>query len=158
MFAETGPLPGECSVFCGNPIRRCISTIEAVSATGFRTLARERREGACEHATRPRPRAPLRARRVNRPQANRAATSAWSRSCFFIAGGVLALIMRTQLAADGGVVSQDTYDELFTMHGSTMVYLFVVPVALAAGLYLVPLQVGAAEIAGPRARSRDCGC
>ncbi|HEY1777565.1 MAG TPA: cbb3-type cytochrome c oxidase subunit I, partial [Solirubrobacteraceae bacterium] len=69
---------------------------------------------------------------------------------FFIAGGVLALIMRTQLAADGGVVSQEVYDELFTMHGSTMVYLFVVPVALAAGLYLVPLQVGAAEIAGPR--------
>ena len=69
---------------------------------------------------------------------------------FFIAGGVLALIMRTQLAADGGVVSQQVYDELFTMHGSTMVYLFVVPVALAAGLYLVPLQVGAAEIAGPR--------
>ena len=36
------------------------------------------------------------------------------------------------------------------MHGSTMVYLFVVPVALAAGLYLVPLQVGAAEVAAPR--------
>ena len=69
---------------------------------------------------------------------------------FFIAGGVLALIMRTQLAADGGVVSQGVYDELFTMHGSTMVYLFVVPLALAAGVYLVPLQVGAAEIAGPR--------
>ena len=48
------------------------------------------------------------------------------------------------------MVSQEVYDELFTMHGSTMVYLFVVPVALAAGLYLVPLQVGAAEIAGPR--------
>jgi cytochrome c oxidase subunit I len=70
---------------------------------------------------------------------------------FFIAGGLLALIMRTQLAADGGVVSQDTYNQLFTMHGSTMIYLFVVPVALAAGLYLVPLQVGAAEVAGPRA-------
>jgi cytochrome c oxidase subunit I len=69
---------------------------------------------------------------------------------FFLAGGVLALIMRMQLAADGGVVSQEAYDELFTMHGSTMVYLFVVPVALAAGLYLVPLQVGAAEIAAPR--------
>jgi len=69
---------------------------------------------------------------------------------FFIAGGVLALIMRMQLAADGGVVSQAAYDELFTMHGSTMVYLFVVPLALAAGLYLVPLQVGAAEIAAPR--------
>ena len=58
--------------------------------------------------------------------------------------------MRTQLAANGGVVSQDTYNQLFTMHGSTMVYLFVVPVALAAGIYLVPLQVGAAEVAGPR--------
>ncbi len=69
---------------------------------------------------------------------------------FFLAGGVLALIMRSQLAADGGVVSQDTYNQLFTMHGSTMVYLFVVPVGLAVGLYFVPLQVGAAEIAGPR--------
>jgi cytochrome c oxidase subunit I len=69
---------------------------------------------------------------------------------FFVTGGVLALIMRTQLAADGGVVSQQVYDELFTMHGSTMVYLFVVPVALAVGLYLVPLQVGAAEVAAPR--------
>ncbi len=70
---------------------------------------------------------------------------------FFLAGGVLALIMRSQLAADGGVVSQSVYDELFTMHGSTMVYLFVVPIGLAAGIYFVPLQVGAAEIAGPRA-------
>jgi cytochrome c oxidase subunit 1 len=69
---------------------------------------------------------------------------------FFIAGGVLALIMRSQLAADGGVVSQDTYNQLFTMHGSTMVYLFVVPVALAVGLYFLPLQVGAAAVAGPR--------
>jgi cytochrome c oxidase subunit I len=69
---------------------------------------------------------------------------------FFLTGGVLALIMRSQLAADGGVVSQDTYNQLFTMHGSTMIYLFVVPFALAAGLYFVPLQVGAAEVAGPR--------
>lgn len=70
---------------------------------------------------------------------------------FFAAGGVLALIMRSQLAADGGVVSQGTYNELFTMHGSTMIYLFVVPIALASGLYLVPLQVGATSIAGARA-------
>jgi cytochrome c oxidase subunit 1 len=69
---------------------------------------------------------------------------------FFLAGGLLALVMRSQLAADGGLVSQQKYNELFTMHGSTMVYLVIVPVALAAGLYLVPLQVGAAEIAGPR--------
>jgi cytochrome c oxidase subunit 1 len=70
---------------------------------------------------------------------------------FFVAGGVLALVMRTQLAADGGVISQDSYNQLFTMHGSTMVYLFVVPVGLAIGLYFVPLQVGAAQVAGPRA-------
>jgi cytochrome c oxidase subunit 1 len=69
---------------------------------------------------------------------------------FFIAGGLLALVMRSQLAADGGVVSEAVYNQLFTMHGSTMVYLFVVPVALAAGLYLVPLQVGAADVAAPR--------
>ncbi len=69
----------------------------------------------------------------------------------FAAGGVLALIMRTQLAADGGVVSQGTYNELFTMHGSTMIYLFVVPIAFASGLYFVPLQVGAPSIAGARA-------
>ncbi len=69
---------------------------------------------------------------------------------FFLAGGLLALLMRSQLAADGGVVSQQTYNELFTMHGSTMVYLVIVPVALAVGIYFVPLQVGAAEIAGPR--------
>jgi cytochrome c oxidase subunit I len=69
---------------------------------------------------------------------------------FFLAGGVLALLMRSQLAADGGVVSQGVYNQLFTMHGSTMVYLFMVPVALASGLYFVPLQVGAAEVAGPR--------
>ncbi|HLB21709.1 MAG TPA: cbb3-type cytochrome c oxidase subunit I, partial [Solirubrobacteraceae bacterium] len=69
---------------------------------------------------------------------------------FFVAGGVLSLIMRSQLAADGGVISQDSYNQLFTMHGSTMVYLFVVPVGLAIGLYFVPLQVGAAEVAGPR--------
>jgi cytochrome c oxidase subunit 1 len=69
---------------------------------------------------------------------------------FFIAGGVLALIMRSQLAADGGVVSQDSYNQLFTMHGSTMVYLFVIPIGLAVGLYFVPLQVGAAQVAGPR--------
>src|SRR6185312_11519206 len=47
-------------------------------------------------------------------------------------------------------VSDHTYDELFTMHGSGMIYLFLTPVALALGLYLVPLQVGAAQIAAPR--------
>ena len=70
---------------------------------------------------------------------------------FFLAGGVLALLMRTELAQPGlQVVSLNTYNALFTMHGSTMIYLFVVPVALAMGLYLVPLQLGASGLAGPR--------
>jgi cytochrome c oxidase subunit 1 len=70
---------------------------------------------------------------------------------FFIAGGILALLMRTQLATPNtGLVGADAYDALFTMHGSTMIYLFLVPTAIAMGVYLVPLQLGAAEIAGPR--------
>jgi cytochrome c oxidase subunit 1 len=70
---------------------------------------------------------------------------------FFLAGGVLALLMRTELAQPGlQVVSTNSYNALFTMHGSTMVYLFMVPIALGLGLYLVPLQVGAPAVAMPR--------
>jgi cytochrome c oxidase subunit I len=70
---------------------------------------------------------------------------------FFLAGGVLALLMRAELARPGmQITSRDGYDQLFTMHGSTMIYFFVTPVALAIGTYLVPLQVGSAEIAAPR--------
>jgi cytochrome c oxidase subunit I len=70
---------------------------------------------------------------------------------FFVAGGVLALLMRLELAAPGmQVTSRDGYDQLFSMHGSTMIYLFVTPAALAFGMYLVPLQVGASDIAWPR--------
>jgi len=70
---------------------------------------------------------------------------------FFLAGGVLALLMRAELAQPGmQVTSRGGYDQFFSMHGSTMIYLFVTPVALALGMYLVPLQVGAAEIAWPR--------
>jgi cytochrome c oxidase subunit 1 len=70
---------------------------------------------------------------------------------FFLGGGVLALLMRTELMAPGmQVTSRAGYDEMFSMHGSTMIYLFVAPVALALGTYFVPLQVGAAEIAAPR--------
>jgi cytochrome c oxidase subunit 1 len=70
---------------------------------------------------------------------------------FFAAGGVLALLMRAELARPGlQVVSHDTYNALFTMHGSTMIYLFVTPIALALGLYLMPLQVGATGLAGAR--------
>jgi cytochrome c oxidase subunit 1 len=70
---------------------------------------------------------------------------------FFLAGGVMALFVRAQLAQPNGhVVSDQTYSELFTMHGSTMIYLFVTPMAVALALYLVPLQVGARGVAAPR--------
>jgi cytochrome c oxidase subunit I len=70
---------------------------------------------------------------------------------FFVAGGILALLIRTELYSPGQqLVNQDHYNEIFSMHGSTMIYLFVVPISLAIGVYFVPLQVGAAEIALPR--------
>lgn len=70
---------------------------------------------------------------------------------YFAAGGVLALLMRLELARPGmQVTSRDAYDQMFTMHGSTMIYLVVAPAAIALGTYLVPLQVGARAIAWPR--------
>jgi cytochrome c oxidase subunit I len=70
---------------------------------------------------------------------------------FFLAGGILALLMRSELAQPGmQLMSKDTYNQLFTMHGSTMIYLVVTPIALALGIYLVPLQVGAPAISRPR--------
>ncbi|MCW3030177.1 MAG: cytochrome c oxidase subunit [Solirubrobacterales bacterium] len=70
---------------------------------------------------------------------------------FFLAGGVMALLIRAQLAQPAThIVSDSTYSELFTMHGSTMIFLFVTPMAIALGVYLVPLQIGAAGISAPR--------
>jgi cytochrome c oxidase subunit 1 len=70
---------------------------------------------------------------------------------FFVAGGVFALLMRTQLAQPNlHFVADETYNELFTMHGSTMIYLFVTPMAIALAMYLVPLQIGAIGISAPR--------
>jgi cytochrome c oxidase subunit 1 len=70
---------------------------------------------------------------------------------FFVGGGLLALAMRTELAAPGmQIMSADTYNQFFSIHGSAMIYLFMTPMALAAGVYFVPLQVGAAEMAGAR--------
>jgi cytochrome c oxidase subunit I len=70
---------------------------------------------------------------------------------FFLVGGVLALVMRTQLAQpDQNLVSPETYNEFFTMHGSIMVYLFIVPFVVGLANYLVPLQIGAPDVAFPR--------
>ena len=70
---------------------------------------------------------------------------------FFIAGGVLALLMRSQLAQPNEhVFTRDTYDQLFTMHGTTMIFLVVVPVFAGLGNFLIPLMIGARDMAFPR--------
>jgi cytochrome c oxidase subunit 1 len=70
---------------------------------------------------------------------------------FFLVGGLLALVMRTQLARpDQNLVSPETYNEFFTMHGSIMIYLFVVPLAFGIANYIIPLQIGAPDVAFPR--------
>ena len=70
---------------------------------------------------------------------------------FFILGGVEALVMRLQLAqADSTLVAADTYNGLVSMHGTTMIFLFVVPVLAGFGNYVVPLMIGARDMAFPR--------
>ncbi|WP_218138299.1 cytochrome c oxidase subunit I [Thermoleophilum album] len=70
---------------------------------------------------------------------------------FFLIGGVEALIIRLQLARpDNTLVTPEAYNALVTMHGSTMIFLFFVPVAAAFGNYLVPLMIGARDMAFPR--------
>ena len=70
---------------------------------------------------------------------------------FFCLGGVEALIMRLQLGApDNTLVTPQTYNQLFTMHGSTMVFLFVVPMMAGLANYFVPLMIGARDMAFPR--------
>ncbi|HET6877612.1 MAG TPA: cbb3-type cytochrome c oxidase subunit I [Jatrophihabitans sp.] len=69
----------------------------------------------------------------------------------FLLMGALALTMRTQLAQPNEhVVGAAVYDQLFTIHGSGMIYLVVTPLAIGLGVYVVPLQVGAPVIAAPR--------
>ena len=70
---------------------------------------------------------------------------------FFIVGGIEALIIRLQLAhPEASVVSAETYNRLFTMHGTTMVFLVVMPLSSAFFNYLVPLMIGARDVAFPR--------
>jgi cytochrome c oxidase subunit I len=70
---------------------------------------------------------------------------------FFGAGGILAVLMRAQLAqANEHFVTRNTYNELFTIHGTTMIFLFIVPFWAGLANYLVPLMIGARDMAFPR--------
>ena len=71
---------------------------------------------------------------------------------FFFLGGLLALVMRMELAAPGNdFISNDTYNNVYTLHGAIMIFLFIIPaIPGALGNILLPLMVGAKDVAFPR--------
>jgi cytochrome c oxidase subunit 1 len=70
---------------------------------------------------------------------------------FFVIGGIEALMIRMQLAAPGQrLFSADLYNQIFTMHGVTMIFLVVMPLGAAFMNYLIPIQIGARDVAFPR--------
>ena len=72
-------------------------------------------------------------------------------SGFFVIGGCEALLMRLQLAlANNHFLKPEAYDELFTLHGTTMIFLVIMPLLLGLSVYLLPLMVGARDMAFPR--------
>jgi cytochrome c oxidase subunit I len=75
----------------------------------------------------------------------------WTTLVFFFLGGLEASLVRTQLAqAELGIMSEDLYNQMFTMHGITMVFLVVMPLSAAFFNYLIPLMIGARDVAFPR--------
>jgi cytochrome c oxidase subunit I len=70
---------------------------------------------------------------------------------FFVVAGIMALLIRSELAQPGlQLVSDQTYNELFTMHGTIMIFLFVMPVFSGFANYVMPLMIGAPDVAFPR--------
>src|ERR1700716_2179652 len=70
---------------------------------------------------------------------------------FFVIGGVLALLMRTQLAVGNNhFLAPQTYNEIMTLHGTTMIFIWIIPVFSGFGNYFVPLMIGARDMAFPR--------
>src|SRR5260370_353027 len=75
----------------------------------------------------------------------------WTAFAFFLIGGLEALVIRAQLAQPNGhVVSAETFNQLFTMHGTTMLFLALMPLSSAFFNYIIPLQIGARDVAFPR--------
>ncbi len=73
---------------------------------------------------------------------------------FFFLGGVEAALLRAQLARPGAhLLSPEAYNQLFTMHGTTMMFLFIQPVFSEFSFYLTPLMIGSREVAFPRLNS-----
>ena len=158
-FASPGFYGGACSVFCGPQHTEMHFELRAVSRPGFETWLGSGAEAGSQRkrgAPRERGGDAARARRGRALVATdhkRIAAQPARRRAHLLPR------RRRDGAGDAQPSSRsracrssrtEAYNALFTMHGSTMIYLVVTPVALALGVYLVPLQVGAAEIAGPR--------
>ncbi len=78
---------------------------------------------------------------------------------FFAVGGLEALIIRAQLAQPNGqVVGEEVYNQVFTMHGTTMVFLVIMPMLAAFANYFIPLQIGARDVAFPRLNAFSYWC
>lgn len=70
---------------------------------------------------------------------------------FFLVGGIEALLIRLQLGApDNTLLSPDVYNQIFTMHGTTMIFLFAMPILVGFTNYMTPLMIGARDVAFPR--------
>ncbi|WP_203794712.1 cbb3-type cytochrome c oxidase subunit I, partial [Actinoplanes derwentensis] len=70
---------------------------------------------------------------------------------FYVLGGLMALLMRAELARPGmQLLSPEQYNQLFTMHGTIMLLFFATPIVFAFGNYVVPIQIGAPDVAFPR--------
>ena len=78
---------------------------------------------------------------------------------FFLIGGLLAMLIRTQLALPGQeVVGPDLYNQAFTMHGTLMMFLFAVPMMEGLAVYLIPKMIGARDLVFPRLSSLGYWC
>ena len=70
---------------------------------------------------------------------------------FFAGGGIMALLMRAQLATPNEhLLTKNSYNEVLTFHGTSMIFLVIVPIFAGFGNYLVPLMIGARDMAFPR--------
>ncbi|MCK8515654.1 cytochrome c oxidase subunit I [Methylonatrum kenyense] len=78
---------------------------------------------------------------------------------FFLVGGVLAMLARTQLALPAqDILSADVYNQVFTMHGTVMMFLFAIPVLEGLALYMIPKMIGARDLVFPRISSLGYYC
>ncbi|MGE0733088.1 MAG: cytochrome c oxidase subunit I [Acidimicrobiia bacterium] len=83
----------------------------------------------------------------------------WTAVAFLFVGGIEALLVRVQLArAENDVLSPETYNQLFTMHGTTMMFLFAVPILEGLAMYLTPLQIGTRDMPFPRLNAFGYWC